>query len=390
MRTRRSLIGAVGAAGVAGLAGCSGDDTADDQDGDERQTSTAADGTTDGDSSDWRQRDGGPARTGSNTAMSGLTDAPSSEVLYEPDSLLGVQGEPVVEDGQLYFFTSERLIAVSTDGQQQWEFGISQQVGFGETPAVLDGTAYFSGNDSLVAVSGGERQWAQSVSFGHEPVVTGDAIYVETSDSIRSYTLDGDQRWEQSFDGSSSTPAVEGSTVYHQVNRVFDPNTLYARSASDGSVEWSIQEGDFNPVPVVADGTVYGTRSVSGGTAVVAMSDGSVQWESEPMDTEFEAYPVVGDESVFILADDGLQALDTGDGTMQWDSPYVPVNSISNIQPRVDADSVYIMEDPSLVALNRENGQQRWATEIGDDGVDAFCPAGGSVYAAGDALYELS
>ena len=389
MRTRRSLLGAVGAAGVAGLAGCSGDGPTDDQDGEERQTSTAADGSTDGDASDWRQRDGGPARTGSNTAMSGLTDAPSSEVLYELDAFLGDEREPAVEDGQLYVFTPERLIAVSTDGQQQWEFGISRQVATGETPAVLDGTVYFSGNDSLVAVSGGERQWAQSVSFNHEPVVTGDAIYVATGGSIRSYTLDGDQRWEQSVDGSANQPAVEGSTVYHQVNRGFDPNTLYARSASDGSVEWSI-EGDFDPVPVVADGTIYTTRSVSGGTAVVAVSDGSVQWESEPMDTEFEAYPVVGDESVFILVDDGIQALDTADGTMQWDSPYVPSDTISSLQPRVDADSVYIIEGPSLVAVNRENGQQRWATEIGDDGVDGFCPAGGSVYAVGEDLYELS
>ena len=397
-RTRRALLRTVGAAGIAGLAGCGGGGSSDDSQstqgtpGTERSPSdeeTA--GSEGGGEQSWRLKDGTAGRTGSNTAMSGLTDQPSVEELYAPGNADDVNGEPVFEDGRFYLFGDESLIAVSADGEQQWEFGVSLTTAIDTTPAVRDGTVYFGGQDTLVAVSEGERQWAEPVNPSSEPVVTEDALYVTVPGAVRSYTLDGELRWEQTVEGSASRLAVDGEMVYHAVTRSFDPNAVYARNADDGSVSWSTKAGEFDPGPVAANGTVYGTRDVDGGTAVIAVSDGTVQWESDPLSFS-NLYPVVADGAVY-LAGNTVQAFDAADGSPQWDSEYVPTsNNLAGLQPRVDADSLYLPEGPSLVAINRETGERRWSVEVsGDQFASAgFAPVGGSVYVADQVLYELS
>jgi len=388
----------VGAAGIAGLAGCSGGGSSDDSEptqgtaegGDSTPAQETA-GSEEGGEQSWRLKDGTAGRTGSNTAMSGPTDQPSVEELYEPGNADDVNGEPVFEDGQFYLFGDERLVAVSADGDQQWEFGVSLTTAIDTTPAVRDGTVYFGGQGTLVAVSDGERQWAAPVDPSSEPVVTGDALYVAVPGAVRSYTLDGELRWEQTVDGSVSRLAVDGGTLYHAVTRSFDPNALYARNVDDGSITWSTQAGAFDPGPVAANGTVYGTRDVDGGTAVIAVSDGTVQWESDPLSFS-NRYPVVADGTVY-MAGSTVQAFDGADGSPQWDSPYVPTsNNLAGLQPRVDADSVYLPEGPSLVAIDRETGQRRWSVELSDDQFASagFAPVGGSIYVADQVLYELS
>ena len=405
MQTRRTLLQTVGAAGIVGIAGCSGGDSSGSSGGSSGDDSTESEEDEgDGEASSpraWRSRDGGAGNTSANLAMAGPTSDPSTEVLYEPDSFDEVSSLPVVENGQLYFVTNETLIATSTDGEQQWEFGLGGSIGFGGvTPAVRDGTVFVPTDDSLVAVKGGERQWAVNPEgeVSSSVITTDQAVYVSTREAVYSYTMDGEERWSESFDQSVGRPAVDGSTVYVLSYEAFESSHLYALNASDGAEQWSIEFSGTSTVPVVKDGTVYALKYEPYGdsgvwVAAISGEDGSVLWESEPVSGNVvDTYPAVADGVVYLVSQEELNAFDASDGSAVWDSPYVTTGTTS-AQPRVGSNSVYLFQEDSMVAVDRESGSQRWSTGVGDGDYlqfSGFSLVGGQMYLAAEDLYKLA
>lgn len=389
--SRRNVLRAVGAAGILGLAGCNGVGS------DENQTETGDESDDDGgNAGNWRSVDGDAGNTSANTAVTGPTSEPSSEILYEVDGLAELQAQPVVEDGQIFVLVDGKLLSLSSSGEKQWEYAMGDSLGFSEVqPAVWEGTVYVPTTESLVAVANGERQWAANLESSAEsaPVANADGVVISTQFDVVSVAHDGSERWRKSVSGDGSRPAVDGDTVYH-FDSSFSETELLARSASDGSVQWRESGRGDKYTPVVADGTVYTREYDNGETTVHAVSgsDGSIQWTSDPITGLVNGYPALGDGTVYLVSDAELHAFDIEDGSSVWDSPYVTTSTTQG-QPRIDGNSVYLHQNGSIVAVDSSTGEQRWSADYGDSqypGYSGFCLADGRVYIGGDELYELA
>ncbi|MFC6757987.1 MULTISPECIES: PQQ-binding-like beta-propeller repeat protein [Haloarcula] len=386
------------AAGIVGLAGCSGGDSGSEP------TDNATDERTDeddggdeaADAGVWLSKDGGARNSSSNTAMAGPASEPSVEGLYEPDGFDDLASVPIVEDGVVYAVAGETLLAVSEEGDIEWEFELGDSATVGATtPAVRDGTVFVPTYSSLVAVADGERQWAVNPGNGPDasPVTTAEAVYLSTGDAVYAYSHDGDERWAESTDESVGRPAVEGSTLY-LLSSGFGTNVVTARETSDGSERWSVERPVTDSVPVVADGTLYVAENASEGTAVVALSgdDGDVIWESDPVAGRVSGRPAVADGVVYLSSTEEVHAFDAEDGSAVWDSPYVTTATMDD-QVRADSNSVYLHQSGSIVAVDPSDGEQRWSATFDDSsygGFAGFSVAAGRVYVAGDELFELA
>lgn len=400
MVTRRTLIGAVGTAGLVGFAGCNGGNS----DGSETEPGAAENeqGTAENESEDqsatgaWRAADGGARNTSANTVSAGPTDEPSTATLWEPEDSPRIHRPLVVEDGQLFAVSQETLFSISANGEKTWEFGHSTSyMAYNPVPAVRDGTVYLPTGTSLVAVADGKRQWAIALdsTSTYSPVATRDAVYASTGDRVVSVSHDGTEQWTQTLEQDGGRIAVADSTLYQFGTAAFEDPTLNARDTSDGSLQWS-KSGNWNDTaPIVADGSVYITRTADSGVQLLSVSgaDGTIEWETEPLGAGSDSYlatttgsVAVADGTAYLLTGNKLQAYDTDDGAPQWESPYIPTVSTER-KPRVDSNSVYLFNGSSIVAVDRVEGDQRWSTEIGDSrypGFQGFCPADDAVYVA--------
>lgn len=395
MQTRRNLLGTIGVAGVTGLAGCGVLDS-----GSEEGTEATPTGEEDGDADagTWLSLNADAGNTSSNTAMSGPTSEPAAETLYEPEGFTDLSSTPIVEDGQLFLTAEEKLLSLSMDGEKNWEFGRGSSFSVDElAPAVRDGTVYLPTGSSLAAVSDGERQWAASLSASPEtnPITTGDAVYIASRSELISYAHDGTERWRQELDQGIGQLSVDGSTLYHSGSAVLGNRKLYARSVSDGSVQWEAEEVGTSATPVVADGTVFSYQSDFDGARLVAVSgsDGSELWETDQLTGSPVGQPAIADGTVYLATGEEVQAFDADDGSPQWDAPYVTTGTVTTV-PRVDANSVYLYTDSTVSAVDRATGEQRWSNTLGDGGYFGFrglSAAAGSIYVTTTSeLFELS
>lgn len=406
MYSRRTLLAAIGAAGVGTIAGCAGESdgggstpTGERGDGSTR-TGREGDGSASPSSGDpapadpltgsWRSNDSDAGNTNSNTAMDGPTTEPS--VHHRMDLETGFVSHPVVEDGHIFVNTAETLYALSPTGEQRWTFvdDSDNRRPMTVAPAVRDGTVYLHSGDSLIALSDGERRW--SANWGdsgrRSPITTESALYATTGRGLRSYTLDGDLRWEQSHRYVVGRPAVGDSTVYQRAIAADQAAPLFARNTSDGELKWTV-DNTIGRVPVVSDGTVYTYRKADSGLVVAAIdgADGSIVWERRAV-----GRPVVADGTVYTARGSRLHAIDAADGSLRWETPYEASGRIIT-EPAVDANSVYLLLGQSVVAVDRERGTERWSVQLPEGNpvydLKGLCLAGGRVYAARRELYEI-
>ncbi|MFU8870044.1 PQQ-binding-like beta-propeller repeat protein, partial [Natronococcus sp.] len=171
-------------------------------------------------------------------------------------------------------------------------------------------------------------------------------------------------------------PSHRGSAGHARVvedGHEFDGDALEAvwSAAHDGHV-------------AVADGIVYTTTA----DAVVALdaADGALVWKNAHVEANT---PSVDDERVFLTGTE-VVALDRTDGTFRWRSDF-GTDEAAAWQTVAD-DTVYVVINGSLYALEPDDGSLRWDVDLarasGSDVGDAFFPetaaADGMVYAATD------
>lgn len=286
-------------------------------------------------------------------------------LIWQTATSYNYHGTPVIgDDGTIYIGTEEYLHAIAYTGEHLWEIVV--EGGVSASPAVSsDGTLYVgTGQGKLLSISpGGIIQWDVALGepfFSYRnkcaPVVGyGGIIYVWTEDGgLLSLNPDGSERWklEPKVGEFFSHPAVsDDGTVYlgadgdmfndHLVaiddtgsikwicpvhmyreitmgvgtasSPVIGPDgTVYVAAGdkfihaigSSGSELWSRwEEGVVVSCPAIgSDGTIYACSQFGGVYAI--NPDGTLQWQFQA-DHSFFGSPVVGNESLYCLDDNG-------------------------------------------------------------------------------------
>lgn len=291
------------------------------------------------------------------------------------------------------------------------EWGVDLDGRTRASPTVVDDVVYVTTGSRAYAFDAeyGTEQW-RSDELGENcntsPAVVDDAAFVAVDGSV--FALDattGDVAWEADLGSrANASPTVVDGTVYVPVRNESRGRSfpLYALDAETGAERWHHEpEQGFGAVPLAAsptvhDGTVYATDELRYVYALDA-TDGDGEWRTRIRNPR--SSPTVYDgeagERVFVGSSDGLHALDTETGDVDWS--YEAVDSVVESTPTVtDVDelgpTVFVgCEDEHLYALDAETGQREWRFDAGA-AIDASPTVtdGGTVYVGvEDVVYGL-
>lgn len=244
-----------------------------------------------------------------------------------------LRGAPTLANGQVYVISQDnQLFALSqTDGSVLWtEAGSVESQGvFGvAAPASAQGTVvagFSSGELNAYRYENGRSLWADSLSrtsistsvsaladIDAEPVIDQGRVYAvgQGGRMVALEITSGQRLWEQNI-GGISTPWAAGEWVFVVTNN----GQLLCIARASGRVRWISQLPNFrnmekkrNPVswvgPVLAGNRLI-LLSSEGEMASVSVSDGSILSTTEVAKGSFTLGPVVADNILYTLADNG-------------------------------------------------------------------------------------
>lgn len=313
--SRRAFLAAAGTATTAALAGCSilrnSGETAAFHDG------------------NWHSYGNGP--TNANHVSGGAPEADEQESLtaagwpYAP---------PVVHDGIVYFATDRQVVAVATDGDEQWSRRLDVEVS--GVPAIdpdrgrlyvpTQGVRPTNGPDAetasvtVLSLTEGDILDAFRVGAGRTygvTVVEGD-IYARSASACSRLAPDGTERWRRPLDpliydefnlGDSTATQIAPAAkdgVY-----VPDRNALVKLDPGTGTERWRVPVDTPYAASVVDDTGVVQT----GWQEIVAVDhSGDVRWRRN---LHSRAAAAAGDGDIYVVAGD-LHELDAASGETNW------------------------------------------------------------------------
>ena len=166
--------------------------------------------------------------------------------------------------------------------------------------------------------------------------------------------------WE--YDEGGDVAVVDG-TVYLRTD-----DEVHALHAADGELRWESQVIGAAGVPAVTDSTVC-----VGGTRVTVLDalDGAVRWVREFAGEPAIRSPTVASETVFVVAEGTLYALEHDDGSIRWERDAVEVNVHDTVgefsfDPQTVAvanETVYACAGGEAVAaLDVKTGDTQWSS----------------------------
>ncbi|WP_312907349.1 PQQ-binding-like beta-propeller repeat protein [Natronosalvus caseinilyticus] len=121
------------------------------------------------------------------------------------------------------------------------------------------------------------------------------------------------------------------------------------------SVAW---EYDYTGDVAVVDGAVY--LRTDGEVHSLEAEDGTVRWESD--DVGAAGTPAVVDDAVYV-GGDTVTALEASTGEVRWRAGFESDSEVSVPDPVVAYETVYVVVDETLYALDRADGSIRWERE---------------------------
>ncbi|MFC7230992.1 PQQ-binding-like beta-propeller repeat protein [Saliphagus sp. GCM10025308] len=121
------------------------------------------------------------------------------------------------------------------------------------------------------------------------------------------------------------------------------------------SVAW---EYDYTGDVAVVDGVVY--LRTDGEVHSLEAEDGTVRWESD--DVGAAGTPAVVDDAVYV-GGDAVTALEARTGEIRWRAEFESDSEVSVPEPVVAYETVYVVVDGTLYALDRTDGSVRWKRE---------------------------
>jgi len=314
---------------------------------------------------------------------------------------------PVVADGVVYAIGQELLAVDADSGDVRFRRPYAADV----APAVEHARAYrtptvaIHSADGVTALHGhgGHEVGGQSVATtrwtgpsgqdddlldgggsGVPPVAADGIVLAYTDDSLTAFDASsGRVRWREAT--AFTRPAVHDGVAYVGVGPGY---AIGAIDLETGAVErFELADGFVRAVTATETGLVVGTDDALLGVAF----DGSVDWRFDD-----DAYSSWGDTRVAVVdgiaytgidtADSSsLVAIDTADGSLEWESSISVEHADSFEPPAVTDDAVYVPTNGGpLVGIERTTGDLAWQFQDGET------RSWSTVALANDALYAVS
>ncbi len=203
--------------------------------------------------------------------------------VWEVDLQGSIQSAPAVAgDGTIYVVsTSGRLSAVSPSGQILWVLNLAETVA--GCPAVTHGgNVIVAGDQDLYEVyANGEQAWylpLDAAADGPLALDAEDNVYLVDADgNVLSVSSNGRLNWKTSLTAAVASPVVSGDAVYVTTS---DQN-LYRLSLSLGTQDWTFPKGG-DGTPALAEGGLIFVESADNKILYVRhTSDNSAAGQSE-------------------------------------------------------------------------------------------------------------
>ena len=254
------------------------------------------------------------------------------------------------------------------------------------TPVVADGVVYVGDGGGLVHAldaASGTRRWVARAGgtesiFGR-PLVTGDTVYVGSSDKRGIHALDtasGRVRWSYSQAGAvySGITAGKGLVYFGSQDR-----RVYAVDAVTGHRRWLYRTGgDVQSTPAVAGGQVY-FGSEDHFVYALDAATGQFRWKAATGTFILSGPAVVGGRVYIGSGDHNVYALDAVTSGIKWTYPTSAWIWFSS--PAVAGDTVYIgSTDGKVYALDAASGHLHWSRVLGGEIAGSPAVSGGEVY----------
>ncbi|MDT3433928.1 PQQ-binding-like beta-propeller repeat protein [Haloarcula sp. 1CSR25-25] len=355
---------------------------------------------------DWRSYGNGPANT--NRVASGVPEADDYDILtaggwpYTP---------PVVHDGVVYFAADRQVVAVTPDGNEQWERRLDSEVSgapaldpgrrrlYVPTRVVRTTDAPDPAPASVTVLSLADGEVIDTVRVGDRrtygvTIAEGD-VYARSATACVRFGSDGTERWRQPLDplvydeynlgdftATQVPPAVTADGVY-----VPDRNSLVKLDPESGEERWRVpvdtaraasvvdgegvvQTGHQETVAVDHSGAVRwrrdlhsraGAATAANGDIYVAAGDlheldprtGETTWQAH-LPSEGTAAPVVTDEHVLVVTGDVRVFRRTTGGLLAPDREHWRMSSVHAVEyssPVIAAGRTFVVGPAGLIAL---------------------------------------
>lgn len=370
--TRRRLLRSVAGAAVAGgVAGCTFGRRESCRSAREFESTVSGGGRVgiDPPSGAWPMRYNDAAATGYTEAAGPQRDVERRRVFAGEGSFFP---SVVVGDGRLYV-TSRRaeLLAVDPAGGVEWRY--ERLAAGGASAAVLEdrGLVLAASANGLHAVDAatGDRRWLlEGPTFARDGVVLaeGDAAYANTWEEVIAVDVEtGEERWRVD---AAYLEAVADGRVYASV----EPG-IRAVAAADGRPLWRNDEVEGPGAVGVRDGTVY----VAGGgqwghlyddpgrVDALDAADGTRQWEFRSDETEHFRSPAVAPGAVAVgSVYRHLYVLDPDGGDRRWCAEFGPRGLEA---PAIGDDAVYVVAEDVVQARRLDDGEPLWTHRVDPD-----------------------
>ncbi|NJO87769.1 MAG: PQQ-binding-like beta-propeller repeat protein [Chloroflexia bacterium] len=197
-------------------------------------------------------------------------NANTGELVWEYKTGNVVHSSPAISNGTVFCgsFDSKLYALDAKTGDKKWVFeaGTDEKYhlmcGIQASPMIKDGIVYSGCRDAYiyaVEAATGKLKWKQKFGSSWMPgsaAISGDRLYVGSSDAKKYYSLDAktgaiiDSLPTNSY--TFSSPAISGSTVYIGVFNGF----LHAFDKNNGKMKWTFETDAGNSDFVNEDGTI--------------------------------------------------------------------------------------------------------------------------------------
>ncbi|AFZ72554.1 Outer membrane protein assembly factor BamB, contains PQQ-like beta-propeller repeat [Natronobacterium gregoryi] len=311
------------------------------------------------------------ANTGHQANVRGPTEDIDVEWTFETEDSLAAT--PIIVDGILYVGSQdEHFYAIDAEsGNKEWSVDLGTSAR--RTPAFADGNIYVSGSRELLSIDAetGAVRWREdgTNSNPYYPLVVDEATGIVTDDEyIWRFDLETGSL-EQVIDllpdpfemGVSEAPAIADGIAY-----VGYEDRLGAIDLEAGEQVWEFENeaGEiFHHIsPAVANGLVY-IGDVDGNFYAINTESGDLEWKYTDV-TEVASSPSVADEFVYFGDGDRAIALDSIDGSKEWNADVGPT---PDVKPIVTDEKLYLAVHRFLYVVKAKTGEELCSHEFGSD-----------------------